>query len=111
MKPVFVAKWMFETHDERFIDVFDRHLAEGWVYSGDDCFVMATNESRDELLRQNTNKGVDKDTWFIYVYAGNLKRVLELVPFKLKYVAFRRNNGPIKVYEMEKLLRKIGVGV
>lgn len=77
---------------------------------------MATEENRECLLRQNLNEksliepnlnNLDKDTWFIYVYAGNLKRVLELIPHRRKFVAFRRDMGKIKVYEMEKLLDKL----
>ena len=107
MRHVLTAKAMFNDYEERFIDVLDRHLAEGWVYSGDDAFVMATEENRESLLQQSLNKDLDVDTWFVYVYVGSLKRVLELIPHPRKYVAFRRNNGPLKVYELDKLLRKL----
>ena len=109
LRPVFKAKEMFEDHDERFIDVLDYHLTNGWVFSGDDCFLMATEENMDYLMRRNLKKGVDTDTWFVYIYAGNLKRVLDLIPFDKKYVAFRRNNGPIKIYSMKKLLNKLEI--
>jgi hypothetical protein len=106
MKPVFTAKKMFEGHDERFIDVLDDHLTSGWVYSGDDCFVMAKTIS-STLLESCLNKPLDTDMWFIYIYAGNLKRVLELIPFEKEYVGFRRNNGAVKVYSMKRLLAKL----
>ena len=107
MRPVFEAKRMFETHDERFIDVLDDHLTNGWVYSGEDAFVMASEKSKDRLLRRDINT-LDTDTWFVYIYVGNLERVLRLIPFQKKFVAFRRNNGRIKIYNMKRLIQKIG---
>ena len=107
MKPVITAKLWCDDHKEDFEEELWYHLQEGWVYSGDDCFLMATLETRACLLRQSIDKTLDTDTWFVYVYAGSLKRVLDLIPFPKKYVAFRRNNGPIKFYELEKLLAKI----
>ena len=107
MKPVFKAIDMFDEHEESFLDVLDRHLADGWVYSGDDCFIMATLENSDRLLKQNLNKSVDTDTWFVYVYVGNIVRAIELMPFKKKYIAFRRNNGLMKIHETSRLLDKI----
>jgi hypothetical protein len=85
----------------------DKHLREGWVYSGEEAFVMATTESSSQLLETNSQNCVDKDAWFVYAYVGNLRRVLGLVPFRLKYVAFRRDNGRIKVYDMNRLLQKM----
>ena len=98
---------MFEDHEERFIDVLDDHLTNGWVYSGEDCFIMASLDSRSALLGFDLNKPLDTDTWFVYVYVGNLKRVLELIPFDKEYVAFRRNNGTVKIYDMQKLVQKL----
>lgn len=108
MKPIQSAiKWC-EENEENFLAELDNHLTFGWVYSGDDAFVMATHESRDLLLRPDLNKAVDNDTWYVYLYSGSLKRVLELIPFELTYVAFRRNNGEIKIYKTQKLLDRIG---
>ena len=107
MKPIHMAEEWCKEHDENFIDELSQHLYEGWVYSGEDCFVMATLENSESLLRQNPIKGLDLDTWYVYLYAGDLKRVLTLIPFGKKYIAFRRNNGRIKIYEAEKLLGRI----
>jgi hypothetical protein len=108
MKPVFKAREMCDDFGYSFIDELDKYLTDGWVYSGDDAFVMASEESLDSLLGFNINKGVDIDTWFVYVYVGNLKRVLELIPHNHKYVAFHRNDKALKIYEMKKLLNKMG---
>ncbi len=90
-----------------FLAELGRHLTEGWVYSGEDAFIMATTENLSQIKETNSHNCVDKDTWFVYAYIGNLRRVLGLVPFRLKYVAFRRDNGQIKVYDMNRLLQKM----
>jgi|TARA_Y100000310_G_scaffold2464_1_gene3191 hypothetical protein len=108
MKPLQTAIDWCDANNEDLIAIVDNHLAHGWVYSGEDAFVVATLESRELLLRPNLNKEVDKDTWYVYLYAGNLKRVLELIPFQMEWVAFRRDNGPIRFYRTNKLLKRIG---
>ena len=107
MKPIIKCKKLVEEMGLDFIETLDEHLTNGWVYSGDDAFIMASVESHSQLLEKDSQICVDKDTWFVYFYVGSLRRVLGLVPFKLKFVAFRRNNGAIKLYEMDKLLQKM----
>ena len=104
MKPVMKAKEMAEAWGDDFDEQLRFHLNNGWVYSGEDCFVMATVE---DLIEIQSKKRLTKRAWYIYVYVGNLRRVLDLIPFRLEYVAFRRNNGRLKVYETETLLRKL----
>jgi len=99
-------KWC-EEHGEDLYSEISLHLEVGWVYSGGDAFVLATEEASADLLRQSVNKDVDIDTWYVYLYSGNLKRVLELIPHTNKFVAFRRDNGEIKIYETKKLLNRI----
>lgn len=110
MKPVFRAKDLVESFGDNFFEQMDYHLVNGWVYSGDDCFVMAEVCSKKELLRQNLNNDVDNDTWFVYAYAGKLERVLELIPFEKEFIGFRRNNGKIRLYRYEELMKKIRTG-
>jgi hypothetical protein len=90
-----------------FLAELDFHLTNGWVYSGEDAFIMATTENLSQIREINSQNCIDKDTWYVYAYVGNLRRVLGLVPFQLKYVAFRRDNGRIKVYDMNRLLQKM----
>jgi len=107
MKPIDTAREWCNEHGDCFFSELELHLDCGWVYSGDDCFVMATEERSEALMELSLNKEVDIDTWYVYLYAGDLKRVLSLIPHNRKYIAFRRNNGRIKLYEAEKLLRRI----
>ena len=106
-KPIEIAADWCKENKEDFLSELELHLHEGWVYSGEDAFVMATEEASVDLLTLDLNKDVDIDTWYVYLYAGNLKRVLELEPPRNKYVAIQRNNGPIKIYETKKLLSRI----
>lgn len=104
MKPIYKAVELFERFGEDFDTQMRFHLNNGWVYSGDECFVMASVEDLNEI---KSKKHLTGKAWFVYVYIGNLKRALNLIPFQLEYVAFRRNNGPVKVYKMKQLLRKL----
>jgi hypothetical protein len=52
-------------------------------------------------------KSVDKaDTWYVYIAAGNLKRGFQYLQ-PLPFIAFRRMDEKFRIYEFEKLRRKI----
>jgi len=104
MKPIRIVQ---ERAGDEYYDLLEDALGNGWFYSGDDCCVGAFVYGEEWLGRQNLNKELDK-VWFVSFYAGDLRRVLELIPFDLKYVAFRRNFGKIKLYDMKKLKQKLG---
>jgi len=106
-KPIEQAQKWCEEHEENLFSEISLHLEVGWVYSGEDAFVLATEEASEDLLTSNLNKDVDIDTWYVYLYSGSLKRVLELIPHKNKFIAFRRDNGNIKIYKTERLLARI----
>jgi hypothetical protein len=107
IKPVYVAEKLCVAHGYDFDEKLGEYLREGWVYSGEDCFVMAKISTLDKIIGQNSNKDIDKSCWFIFVYAGKLKRVLELIPSQQKYVVFRRYDGADKVYNMKQLITKV----
>ncbi len=90
--------------DEDFESVMRRCINSGVFYSGPDACLMAEKIGLDRL---GINKSVDKECWWVYAYSGKLKTVLKLVPYRLKYVGFRRRSGENRVYELKKLLRKI----
>ena len=106
-KPIVQGKDMIVSGGYDWMRILDYYLTNGWVYSGDDAFVMAELVSRESLIDTESKKALDTDTWFVYIYTGNLKRVLDLIPFRKKYVAFRRNDKATKVYEMTKLLSRL----
>lgn len=71
------------------------YLAKGWVYSGDECFILAQAQG---------------DQWYIHLAAGRIDRFMELAPFKLPFVAFdRKCMGKARRYSwnrVERLLRR-----
>ena len=107
MKPIRKAQEMLG--DDEYYDLMEDALEHGYFYSGDDCCVAAVIYGEEWLARQNLNKDLDK-VWYINFYAGDLKRVLELVPFDLKWVCFKRDrdHDKIKIYDMKQLLKRIG---
>ena len=104
MKPIRIVQ---ERARDDYYDMLEDVLENGYFYSGDDCCVGAVIHDEDWLLRQNLNKVLDK-VWFISFYAGDLKRVLELIPFDLRYISFRRDFRKVKVYDMKKFVKRIG---
>jgi hypothetical protein len=88
-----------------YFDMMDECLCNGWVYSGEECCVGAVVADDEFLMEQNLNK--DSSCWYVLFYAGDLKRVLELIPFGCDYVAFRRDYGRVRVYKMDSFIRKI----
>ena len=84
-----------------------------YIYSGDDFFVLAYPyrsgdllEEEHVLLRHDLNNSVDKtDTWVIHFFSGDIKRLFEIAPFDLDYVAFERR-GKWKLYNTEDLKRR-----
>jgi hypothetical protein len=70
---------------------------------------MAMEMDSATLEDPTTDNKVDTDCWYVYLYAGDLKRVLTLIPYTKKYIAFRRNNGPIKVVNMKRFMQKLGI--
>ena len=107
MRPIRVAKEMLG--DQEYYDLMEDALEHGYFYSGDECCVAAVIYDEEWLLRQDLNKTTGK-VWYVNFYAGDLKRVLELVPFELEWVCFKRDNNhdKIKIYNMKKLLKRIG---
>ena len=78
-----------------FNAVFNWHLANGYMWSGRDCFIMGRPVPKDclEYADQLIEWPEDIcDVWFVFLGAGKdaLQRFLEVAPFKLPYVAWHR---------------------
>ncbi len=69
------------------------YLARGFVYSGDDAFILAMPSA---------------DTWFVHLAAGDMRRFLAVAPFPRTWVAWqRRGRGPVRRYRWERYARLI----
>ena len=107
MKPIRIVQEML---GDEYYELMEEALDHGWFYSGEDCCVGAVVYDEAWLMRQDLNKELDK-VWYVSFYAGDLRRVLELIPFDLRWVAFKRdrNHDKIKIYDMQNLKKKLGV--
>ncbi len=104
MIPIRAVKKML---GDEYYDLVEEVLEEGWFYSSPECCVGAMVFDEKWLERQNLNKELDK-VWYVSFYAGDLKAVLKLIPFDLRWLAFRRDFGKVKIYDMKKFKRKLG---
>lgn len=95
-----------------FTEDLEAHLQTGIVLSLPDCFVMARPVDLgapieligDPFYGFSTE---ESNAWYVWAFVGKVNSCLQVMPFHLKYVAFARNNGPLRYYDSEKLLRRI----
>jgi len=98
-----IAKAVEWSGINEFNYVFNWHLANGYVWSGSDCFIMGRPIPKDCLSKADQFISWPKsecNVWFVWFGAGEnaLQRFLEVAPFKLPYVSWHR-----KTNEKEKL--------
>ena len=114
MKPWQQAKkWFSEkSPDVPFESVLGEYLQDGYVWSGQDCFIMGKPTFWDgETMYSGATKEVN--TWFVFLAAGEncLKEFLRKAPFKLKYIAWqRRGRDDYHVHEWKRYQRRVKKG-
>ena len=88
------------------------YMANGYVYSGDEMFVMARPVSKRDirfvLEYRFTFKRETWDTWFVYLGVGDsVTRFFDIAPFKLPFVSWHRREDPRpKVWRWEIFYKK-----
>lgn len=88
------------------------YLANGYVYAGEEMFVMARPVSRKGIrfVLDYTFKYEprDCDTWFVYLGVGDsVTRFFDIAPFKMPFVSWHRREDPTpKVWPWEKFYKK-----
>jgi hypothetical protein len=87
------------------------YLIHGYVYSGDDAFIMARpiEKKHADKFDDFNFKHQKPDCWFVFYASGRnkIKRFQELAPYKLKYVAWHRLFGDtLKIYDWHYFRRK-----
>ena len=95
MNPIVDALQFYDKSCETTLnDDLRYYLTRGYVYSGEDTFIMARPITRRYaqfvLDERFTYKPKEYDTWFCYLAVGKLERFLELAPFKLQWILFHR---------------------
>lgn len=104
--PIEAAK---EFYGEQFDAQLEDLMSKWYVYSDPTLFVMAYPYSTECLARGEMDKMVDKpDCWFIHFFSGDMMRLFEIAPMQFPHVAFQRNNGRVKVYDVDKIKKKLG---
>jgi hypothetical protein len=111
MKPIKEAAKLYEGTQKEFTIDLSNYLAKGYVYSGDDAFIMAKPIESDNIDRWNDHSfdHKDPDCWFVYLAAGKgrLQRFQQLAPFKLPLIAWhRRGKEKAVIYDWDRFLRK-----
>jgi len=108
VKPWQEAKrWQMKNSDIPFEVVLADYMDNGYVVSGQDCFIMGKPLlwEKDEM-----HSGKEANCWFVQLASGKdaLRRFLEVAPFKLKYVAWQRHgSGRYHVYTWEQYENKV----
>jgi len=88
------------------------YLRHGYVYSGDEMFVMARPVSRKDIRfvldYKFTYKPNTWDTWFVYLGCGDsVTRFFNIAPFKTPFVSWHRREEPQpKVWPWGKFYKK-----
>lgn len=90
------AVWRRWNPDGDFAALIAGYLLKGFVYSGDDAFILA--------MPQND------DTWFVHLAAGDLRRFQALAPYRLPWVAWqRRGGGPVRRWAWNRFGQHVNV--
>ncbi len=88
--PLEQAKDAYERWNPRedFTTLVALYLARGFVYSGDDAFILAMPTT---------------DAWFVHLAAGDLRRFQALAPYPKPFIAWqRRGGGPVRRYRWDR---------
>ena len=115
MKPLQQAiKWFTEkSPGVPFESVLGEYLQDGYVWSGQDCFIMGKPVFWDGETMYCGDVKEEANTWFVFLAAGEncLKEFLRKAPFKLKYVAWqRRGKDEYHVHEWKRYQRRVKKG-
>jgi len=83
------------------------HFRFGYVLSTPECFVMGRGVRHDADHSDIVCPAVrfkTPDCWHIYLLAGSMEAAWLLMPFRLRWMSFERNNI-LRIYETDKLRR------
>lgn len=47
------------------------------------------------------------DAWFVWACAGDIRRIPEVIPYRLPHIIFARDNGELRAYDYDRLIGKI----
>lgn len=96
-----------------FHDDLEAHMLNGFVFSRPDYFIMgrpvvrsaAPNLILDPWMRFPSRFC---DCWHVYLFAGNIVKAWEILPFPLEWMSFERKND-LRFYRLEDIRRLTGI--
>lgn len=91
-----------------FLQDIEWHFRQGYVYSSPEVFVMGRVVMHDAPQHEIVNpayKFASGDCWHVYLLSGSIRHAWLVMPFRLRYMSFERNNV-LKVYETDQLRRR-----
>lgn len=104
--PYSIAKACYDDEEE-FFQIIDFCSKHGIVHSDNEFFICAY-KTYSEYIKKNTYNKLDKaDTWYVYIYAGNIVEGFNLVK-PLKYLAYERCDDNIRLFNFQKFMGAIG---
>lgn len=92
-----------------FEEDLEAHYINGFVFSRPDFFIMGRPivKAADPVLIVDPwmrFPSAFADCWHVYLFAGNLARVWDILPWPLPWVAFERKNE-LRFYSQEAIRR------
>tara|TARA_R100001510_G_C7646294_1_gene203605 strand:- start:1649 stop:2032 length:384 start_codon:yes stop_codon:yes gene_type:complete len=113
MKPIDLARAQYDKNSPRsFEEDVAFYVNEGWVYSGQEAFIMGrpicTRDIDFALDYKFKYKVETWDCWFVYLAAGKgIVRFFNIAPFALPKIAWhRRDKDKANIYEWSKFYDK-----
>lgn len=103
MSPYERARELYKDDLETFYEIIDKCGQYGAFHSDENCFVCAY-QTYSESIKNKTQKRLDTlDTWYIYILAGDPKRAFGYTDKKMKYIAYERFDGNVRLIESDKI--------
>ncbi|MDA7669554.1 hypothetical protein N8555_00835 [bacterium] len=109
-KPLELAVKEYEGSERSFQEDLTNYLTNGYVYSGEDAFIMARpiNLVHKHRWDDFNFKHKKPNCWFVFLAAGKrkLQRFQQLAPFKTTYVGWhRRSDNNIRTYRWNRFAK------
>jgi len=104
------AQWHL-THcpDHPLAPIVEAHFQNGYVFNTPDLFILARQISidwTDEEILDPWQSDPQGSVWHVWLYAGDMKAIAKLIPYKLPYITFHRA-GKLKTYSMKEIMKHL----
>jgi hypothetical protein len=99
-----------------FRDDLTWHLVNGFVFSRPDFFVMGrpvvSGVDPALILGQHRFPSTICDCWHVYLFAGNIARAWDMLPWELPLVSFTRRKGLVlRIHKLTAMRRLTSISL